>query len=240
MLLPESNRSNLPFVASLTVQGSLVLLVAIPWTVQTLGNNTSLQLPITLNIQPPKVMEPPKTARTHNTTSNSLHVFTRQVRVFQPPPANSDNSKNTFPTAPEITFDPGTPSGFGEAAHVSDIVVRSVLGPAVLPKFEAHAEANEQILVIGGNVQAAKLIRQVQPIYPALARQIRIQGVVTLEAIIGIDGTIQQLQVLSGHPLLIPGAVQAVQQWMYSPTVLNGKAVEVKTTIEVRFTLSQP
>jgi protein TonB len=141
-----------------------------------------------------------------------------------------------LPTAPEITFDPGTPNTF-EAAHVSDVLVRT-LGPVALPKSPAKAEAQEHVVVVGGNVQAAKLMRQVQPVYPALARQTRVQGVVTLEAIIATDGTIQHLRVLNGHPLLAPSAVQAVQQWMYSPTVFNGKAVEVKTTIEVRFTLS--
>ena len=80
----------------------------------------------------------------------------------------------------------------------------------------AKTEAPEHVIDVGGKVQAAKLIRQVQPNYPALARQIRVQGVVTLEAIIGSDGTIQQLRALSGHPLLIPSAVQAVQQWLYS------------------------
>jgi TonB family protein len=232
MLLPESNRSSLPFVASVIAQCSLVLLLAIPWTVQTLS--TSIRLPIMLNFRPPKPVEP---FHPQNATTNSLPAPNKQIRVFQPPLAKSSNSNpSQLPTAPEITFDPGTPITF-EAAHVFDVLV-STLGSAALPKSPAKAEMQEHIVVVGGNVQAAKLIRQEQPIYPALARQIRVQGVVTLEAIIATDGTIQQLRVLNGHPLLAPSVVQAVQQWMYSPTVLNGKAVEVKTTIEVRFTLS--
>jgi protein TonB len=130
------------------------------------------------------------------------------------------------------------PISFGGAAHVSDVLVRSAAMPTVVPPSQAKTETQQQVIVVGGNVQTAKLIRQVQPIYPTLARQVRVQGVVTLEAIIGTDGAIQQLRVLSGHPLLAPSAIQAVQQWMYSPTILNGKAVAVKTTIEVRFTLS--
>ena len=238
MLLPEPNRSSLPFVVSLTVQCSLVILLAIPWTVQTL-RNTSIQLPIMLNLQPLKPVEPPKTTHTQDATNNSLRTATKQIRMFQPPLAKSNSlNPDPLPTAPEITFGPGTPIGLGEAAHVPDVLSRSVLGPTNLPNSQAKTETQEQVIVVGGKVQAAKLIRRVQPIYPALARQIRVQGVVTLEAIIGTDGTIQQLRVLTGHPLLIPSAVQAVQQWMYSPTVLNGKAVEVKTTIDVRFTLS--
>ena len=92
---------------------------------------------------------------------------------------------------------------------------------------------------VGGQVQQANLIRKVTPQYPALAKQARIQGVVRFTAIIGKDGTIQNLQLVSGHPLLVEAAKQAVSQWQYKPTLLNGDPVEVVTTIEVNFTLSQ-
>jgi protein TonB len=91
---------------------------------------------------------------------------------------------------------------------------------------------------VGGNVQAANLIRQVRPNYPPLAKQARIQGVVRFNAIISRDGTIQNLQMVSGHPLLVPAATDAVRQWVYKPTLLNGEAVEVQTQIDVNFTLS--
>ena len=84
----------------------------------------------------------------------------------------------------------------------------------------------------------ANLISQQKPIYPPLAKQARIQGVVRFNAIISKDGTIQQLSVVSGHPLLIPSAQEAVKNWKYRPTLLNGDAVEVQTTIDVNFTLS--
>ena len=91
---------------------------------------------------------------------------------------------------------------------------------------------------VGGTVQRANLIRQVRPVYPPLARQARIQGTVKLTAIIAKDGTIQKLEVLSGHPLLIPSALSAVKQWRYRPTLLNGQPVEVVTQVDVNFTLS--
>lgn len=91
---------------------------------------------------------------------------------------------------------------------------------------------------VGGSVQRANLIRQVRPVYPPLARQARIQGTVKLTAIIAKDGTIQKLEVLSGHPLLIPAALSAVKQWRYRPTLLNGQPVEVVTQVDVNFTLS--
>lgn len=92
---------------------------------------------------------------------------------------------------------------------------------------------------VDGNVQAAKLISQPRPDYPVLARQTRIQGTVRLDAVIGNDGAIKNLALVSGHPLLIRAAMDAVKQWRYRPTILNGFAVEVATTVDVNFTLSQ-
>jgi protein TonB len=92
---------------------------------------------------------------------------------------------------------------------------------------------------VGGNVQAANLVRQVRPTYPPLAKQARIQGTVKFNAVIAKDGTIQNLTVQSGHPMLVQAALEAVKQWLYKPTLLNGEPVEVITTIDVNFTLNQ-
>ena len=92
---------------------------------------------------------------------------------------------------------------------------------------------------IGGNVQSAKLILQPAPTYPPLAKQARIQGVVRLHAFIAKDGTVEDLSVVSGHPLLVPSAIEAVRQWVYAPTYVNGSAVEVETEIDVNYTLAQ-
>jgi periplasmic protein TonB len=95
------------------------------------------------------------------------------------------------------------------------------------------------IVNVGGRVQAAKLVRNPQPVYPQIARQARISGTVELSAIIGEDGHIQSLTVVSGHPLLRQAALDAVKQWVYQPTLLNEQAVKVNTTIDVIFTLGQ-
>ena len=87
------------------------------------------------------------------------------------------------------------------------------------------------------SVQSANLIYQVKPAYPPIARQTRTQGVVVLEAIIDRDGSIQSLRVISGHPLLTQAALDAVKQWKYRPTLLNGEPIEVITTVTVNFTL---
>jgi protein TonB len=88
-------------------------------------------------------------------------------------------------------------------------------------------------------IDPAKILNRVQPNYPPLARQTHTQGTVFLEAVIGKTGLLERLRVISGHPLLVPAALEAVNQWRYRPTVLNGEPVEVITTIEVHFTLNQ-
>ena len=87
-------------------------------------------------------------------------------------------------------------------------------------------------------VQSALLIHRVEPSYPALPRQLRREGRVELHAIIAVDGSIQSLEVLSGDPLFIGSALDAVRQWRYRPTILNGQAIEVDTLITVIYTLS--
>jgi len=137
----------------------------------------------------------------------------------------------------------GVPGGVpgGTAGGVIGGIIGAVptaAPPPPPPPVEQKKAAPTRIRV-GGQVQQANLIRQPKPIYPPLAKQARIQGVVRFNAIIGKDGTIQNLQLISGHPLLVPAAEEAVKQWLYKPTLLNGEPVEVATVIDVNFTLSQ-
>jgi TonB family protein len=91
---------------------------------------------------------------------------------------------------------------------------------------------------VGGNVQAYNLIEGSVPAYPPQAKQARIQGTVRFNAVIGRNGHIKQLELVSGHPLLVQAARSSVEQWFYRPTLLNGDPVEVATQIDVNFTLS--
>jgi len=90
---------------------------------------------------------------------------------------------------------------------------------------------------VGGNVQAAALVRKVDPIYPPIAKTAHISGTVVLHAIIGKDGAVKDLEYVSGPPLLMKSALDAIKQWRYKPTMLNGEPVEVDTTISVVFSL---
>jgi protein TonB len=95
----------------------------------------------------------------------------------------------------------------------------------------------QQRIRVGGNVQSAKMIRQVQPVYPQIAKTAHVQGTVLLHAVISKDGSVQELQYVSGPPLLMKAAMDAVREWRYQPTLLNGEPVEVETTISVIFSL---
>src|SRR5271157_2299007 len=115
-------------------------------------------------------------------------------------------------------------------------VLGSVIGnvPTAVPK----AVAPPQRVRVSQGVSQGLLIHKVQPQYPPLARQARVQGTVVLQAVIGKDGTIQNLHVVSGHPMLTASALEAVKQFRYKPYFLNGEPVEVETTINVIFTLA--
>jgi periplasmic protein TonB len=131
----------------------------------------------------------------------------------------------------------GVPGGVAAGGVIGGIIGGVKAAPP--PPKEEPKPATPQRIRVGGNVQAANLIRKVTPQYPPLAKQARVQGTVRFQAIIGKDGTIQNLQLVTGHPLLVPAATEAVKQWLYKPTLLNGEPVEVITQIDVNFTLSQ-
>ncbi len=130
----------------------------------------------------------------------------------------------------------GVPGGVpgGTAGGVIGGIISATPAPPPPPKVETPKRIR-----VGGQVQQAKWIFHPNPIYPPLAKSARIQGTVRLEAIISKQGNIESLRVVSGHPLLVQSALDAVKQWRYHPTILNGEPVEVATTIDVNFTLSQ-
>jgi len=110
--------------------------------------------------------------------------------------------------------------------------------PPPPPKVDVVKPKVEGPQRISSGVQAAKLIKKPQPVYPPIAKSARIQGTVVLQAYIGKDGTIQNLKMVSSaSPLLVQSAMDAVKQWVYQPTLLNGEPVDVITEITVNFTL---
>jgi protein TonB len=126
----------------------------------------------------------------------------------------------------------GVPGGIpgGQMGGVIGGIISST--PVAVPKV-----ATPQRVRVSQGVTQGLLIKKVQPNYPPLARQARIQGSVLLQAEISKDGTIENLRLISGHPMLAPSAIEAVKQWRYKPYILNGEPVEVETQITVNFTL---
>ena len=127
----------------------------------------------------------------------------------------------------------GVPGGIpgGQMGGVIGGIISST--PVAVPK----AATPQRVRVSQGVVSGLK-VRDFKPVYPPLARQARIQGTVVLHAVIGKDGSIENLTLVSGHPMLAPAAIDAVRQWKYKPYLLNGEPVEVDTEVLVNFTLS--
>jgi len=131
----------------------------------------------------------------------------------------------------------GVPGGIpgGQLDGVIGGIVNSSSNLAYVPKLQPVVP---QRVRVSQGVTNGLLLNKVAPAYPSIAKAARIQGNVVLKAIIGKEGTIQDLQLVSGHPMLVPAAIEAVRQWRYRPYLLNGQPVEVETTITVIFTLN--
>ena len=127
----------------------------------------------------------------------------------------------------------GVPGGIpgGQMGGVIGGIISST--PVAVPKV-----ATPQRVRVSAGVTSGLLVRKVNPNYPPLARQARIQGTVVLHAVISKDGAIENLTLVSGHPMLAPAAIDAVKQWKYKPYLLNGEPVEVDTEVQVNFTLA--
>jgi len=139
-----------------------------------------------------------------------------EVAKDEPPPAVA---------APDVG---GVPGGTGD--------VIGGIGTAAAPPPPPKPATPSRIKV-GGAVQAASLVNKVTPEYPPIAKTAHVSGTVTLHAIIAKDGSIEKLEFVSGPPLLMASAMSAVKEWKYRPTMLNGKPVEVDTTVQVVFSL---
>ena len=201
---------------------------------------TTVGLPSSHILQPPTSfgVPPPPPARTierlHRTTvaqSNrannvlitppSIPPWVAAINEVEPPP---QVSYNTDPGVPGSTGDSGgrgVLNGLGNAS--------TAVPPPPAPTIRTFRTSS---------ILEGSLIRRVQPVYPPLARSVRVQGAVVLAALIGKEGTIENLRLVSGHPMLVPAAIAAVSQWRYRPYILNGEVIEVETQITVNFILS--
>ena len=175
----------------------------------------------------------PRDRATNTSASNTTgHVLVPPAHI--PHGIENPNETEVVPQAPDL------PLGYGIRGRTSDHGAgNGVFGSigdnanVILPPPPPVAHQPRVSRMMEGN-----LIQRVQPVYPVLARQARIQGTVLLRAVISREGTIEKLQVASGPPMLVQAAIDAVRQWRYRPYLLNNDPVEVDTQVTVNFVLS--
>lgn len=166
--------------------------------------------------------------------SRQASEFSGSVLILPPQVPNRIKIVNdeTPPGNPLINSRTGVVNGPGDG------VSNSVLAEVLRSTAVAVPTVSVSKVRVSSGVAQGLLIRQVKPEYPELALQARIQGTVMLQATIGKDGTVVNLRVISGHPMLTGAAIAAAKQWLYKPYYLNGEPVEVDTQINVIFTLT--
>jgi protein TonB len=189
--------------------------------------------PLTSGVTPAKPRQTASVSRSTSIRLNSARVFiykpSSNAAVAISQPVISDE-----PLATSV-YVPGVPAGFGPATSSTGLSegIRVKPEPPATPKPAARPTR------ISLGAEAAVILKKVLPVYPDIARRTRTSGTVRLTGVIAKDGTVQELKVISGHPLLVQAALDAVRQWVYRPTLLSGEPVEVVCPIDVIFRLSQ-
>lgn len=183
----------------------------------------------TFLVAPPPPPPPPPPAQPVKVIARPKIIPSQSTVAPRVIPKNVTIVKDEAPDLAGVDGGFGVAGGTGAGGVLGGILGSS--GPAP-PKIAAPAR-----IKVGGQVQAAKMLRQTLPVYPQIAKTAHVSGTVILHAVISKDGTVQELQYVSGPPLLMKAAMDAVHDWRYAPTQLNGDPVEVDTTISVVFSL---
>jgi protein TonB len=174
---------------------------------------------------------PERRPATPQPTQQSVRHFC--ATCYSPNFPNHPDTTNTN-NQPDDT-PPGIPSGPGTDAPCVGCIPLDDNRHQPTPPADVRTQPPHRLVMT--HLESAMLTHRVEPVYPALARQTHREGHVELHAIIATDGTIQSLQVVNGDPLFLQSALDAVGQWRYHPTILNGQPVEIDTYITVIYTL---
>jgi protein TonB len=195
---------------------------------------------VTAIVAPPPPPPPPPPPAASNPTPSTPKPVTKEeispneIRVPTKIPTKIVQTPEQGAAAPSVAGVVGGVPG-GVVGGTVGGVIGGVLG--AVPTKAPPPPAQQRVRVSQGVVQGL-LVHQVKPEYPPTARAAHVQGQVVLHAVIGKDGNVKQVQVISGPPMLASAAENAVKQWRYKPYVLNGQPVEVDTTINVNFTMA--
>jgi protein TonB len=183
-------------------------------------------------VAPPPPPPPPPPAAVHIVKQVQTDIVNGQLRTPTKIPKKVEMIKEEEAPPPMMSGVVGGVPGGVPGGSMGGVMGGIIGNTAMIPKV-----AVQRIRVSSGVTQGL-VMHRVEPIYPAIAKAARVQGTVVLAAVIGKDGTIQNLHVVSGHPLLQGAAMDAVKQWKYRPYILNGEPVEVDTQVIVNFTLA--
>jgi protein TonB len=190
------------------------------------------QLMTFLVAPPPPPPPPPPPAEVHVVRQVQTDIVNGQLRTPTKIPKKVEMIKEEEAPPPMtsgvVGGVPGGVPGGSMGGVMGSIISTNTAVPTIKP----------QRIRVSSGVTQGLVIHKVEPSYPPIAKTARVSGTVILQAVISKDGTIENLHVVSGHPLLTQAALDAVKQWRYRPYILNGDPVEVETTVEVHFTLA--
>ena len=201
----------------------IVPLVAVDGTPNLRGDTVAV-----FNVPPP-LPQPPPPAPARTVAASAVTPARRMAPSVAPdkiPPATGAETTSTAAVGPEGDSPGGVPGGeFGSPA------------PLPIVPLPPPPPVVTQPLPVGGKIKPPVKVRHVPPVYPAFAQEARVEGIVIIEAVVGVDGRVKQARVLRSKPLLDEAALTAVRQWEFSPTMLNGVPVPIIMTVTVNFTL---
>jgi protein TonB len=226
------SRRGLTTLTSIGVQALAVAILLVLPLLRPPGLPSFRQITTPISLGQP--LEAPAVGRTQISGNNAATITPAEIIFRTPsriPKGVSADADDAPPQVGSGSAFPGT--GRGNPSGVSNLFESSSspILPAVRPP---NTVAPLRI----SRMSEGNLIHKVQPAYPPLARAARIQGAVVLQAVINKQGTIENLKVMTGHPMLVPSAIEAVKQWRYRPYVLNNEPVDVETQITVNFSLA--
>jgi protein TonB len=236
----QRDKKPVTIVFSLALQGFMICLLILMRLVYTESMPEAVIKSLLLAPAPPPAAVPePHTSKAQlrsTTRTLNLRKFFAPVVI----PKNIPASVQDAPPAPDITGVVGSTGDANGSGVIGSIIGSAPPAPSAPPaEAQPKKQPAHKPVPLGGRVAEANLIHKVMPAYPPLARSTRVQGTVEFTALISKEGRIENLQLVHGHPLLVNAAREAVLQWRYRPTLLNGEPVEVITDIVVNFTLAQ-
>ncbi|HKH97919.1 MAG TPA: energy transducer TonB [Candidatus Sulfotelmatobacter sp.] len=207
------------------------LLLLLPlWKTVGLPTSRTVSTPVILGHHSPEPAHGSQPAHASATPSTTVARFVAPGHIPTHVVTGPDDASSAPPSEISVLDRIGDGVGNGPPLAVSSGNYPVVLPPAPVPSVRQFRKSE---------MLEGSLIRRVQPVYPYPAKAAHVQGMVVLAATISKAGAIENLQVRSGHPLLVGAAIEAVKQWRYRPYILNGEVIEVETEIRVNFTLAE-